>query len=721
MVSDVEMGVTPKTFRPGDLWGGLSASALVLPQAMAFGIALWSPYTHDPAAAALSGLVAAASLCFASGMAFGTRGLISSPTGPTLVLLSGAIAALAATGLSGEALVTATLLTVALGGLLQMLIGGFRLGHLIKYIPYPVVSGFMTGTAILMIMSQGRNLTGGGEIAIADGGWVPAATAAVTVAAMIWLPRWIRQLPGTALGLIAGTIAFHLFSLLTAGSLPANWVVGQLPAMADLRVGIDLSYLPQLPWALMVVSALALAVLASLDTLLTSVVADVSTGARHHSRRELIGQGAGHVFSAMLGGMAGAGTTGATLVAVNSGGRYWAGMVTGIAFLLLILFMGPVAAILPISVFAGIILHVAVFSMLDKDILLWLRTPQARRDGAISLIVIAVTVLYDLMVAVGLGVALATIDFIRSQVQTAVVNRRWSIGEHGSLRRRPNQHLELLTQHAEQIVAYELKGILFFGTTDHLFETMSEDLKRARYIVLDMQRVTGVDLTAIRLIEHMSGMLRARGGELILANVPASMGLIRQKGHRHERIVPYHANARLKTFSDGDQALEYAEECLLRDLGQPGAMAGFSVPLGDTELLVDFEPEARAKLEGYFDTVRIPAGDYLFRAGDEGSELFVILRGQIEVLLPYQQEAAMRLAKFGPGMCVGEVRFLEPGPRTADARASEDCVLAVLPHQVFRKLCKKHPELGLQLLLKLAHELSRNLRRADKKLRQLAS
>jgi len=538
---------------------------------------------------------------------------------------------------------------------------------------------------------------------------------------MIWLPRWIKQLPGTALGLVAGTLAFHLFTLFLPAGVPSQWVVGNLPPMSDIRVGVDLSYMPEFPWTLMFVSALALAVLASLDTLLTSVVADVATGARHHSRRELMGQGAGHMLASMLGGMAGAGTTGATLVAINSGGRYWAGVITGGTFLLLILFMGPVAAVLPISVFAGIILHVAFFGMLDKDILLWTRTPQARLDGIIALVVIAVTILYDLMVAVGLGVALAAIEFIRSQVQSAVVHRRWSIGEHGSLRRRPGQQVELLNQHAELIVGYELKGILFFGTTDHLFETMLEDLKRARYIVLDMQRVTQVDLTAIRLIEHMSGMLRARGGELILANVPASMGLIKQKGYRHERVVPYHANVRLRTFSDGDRALEYAEDCLLRDLGQPEAMAGFSISLGETELLADFEPEARSKLEGYFEKMDVPAGDYLFRYGDEGSELFVILRGQVEVLLPYQQEESMRLAKFGPGMCVGEVRFLEPGARTADARTTEDCELAVLRHDVFWQLCKKHPELGLQLLLGLAHDLGHNLRRADKKLRQLVS
>ena len=140
--------------RMGDVWGGLSASALVLPQAMAFGIALWSPYTHDPAAAAMSGLMAAACLCIVSGIFRGTEGLVAAPTGPTLVLLAGAIAALSASGLVGDVLITATLLTIAMAGVFQILIGALKLGHLIKYILYPVVSGFMTGIGVIILITS---------------------------------------------------------------------------------------------------------------------------------------------------------------------------------------------------------------------------------------------------------------------------------------------------------------------------------------------------------------------------------------------------------------------------------------------------------------------------------------------------------------------------------------------------------------------------------------
>jgi len=711
-----------KAFRAGDLWGGLSASALVLPQAMAFGIALWLPYARDPATAALSGLVAAACLCIASGLFFGTQGLVSAPTGPTLVLLSGVIAALKVAGLSGESLVTATLLTIAAAGVIQLLIGILELGYLIKFIPYPVVSGFMTGSAILMILSQSQVVMGGDvALTMRQGAWIPAVTAAVTMAGMIWLPRWIKQIPGTALGLIAGTLAFHLFSVMQSGPSPANWVVGTLPPVSSIHFGLDMFAIHQFPWLLILGSALALAVLASLDTLLTSVVADVSTGARHSARKELMGQGVGHLLASVSGGMAGAGTTGATLVAIESGGRYWAGLVAGISFILLILFMGPVASILPISVFAGIILHVAIFSMLDKDIVLWLKTPQARMDGLIALAVTGVTVFYDLMVAVGLGVALAAVEFIRAQMQSAVVHRRWNLDNRTSLRRRPTSACRALGKKPDSIIGYDLKGTLFFGTTDRLFDVMSGDLKRAKYIILDMRRVSQVDLTAIRLIEHMSGMMRERGGELILAHIPKSMGLVKREGHRHERIVPYHVNVRLRAFSDSDSALEYAEDHVLEAIGDQDVHGSPCVELINSELLAEFRKDEIAALAPFFHTLEVSAGDYLFRCGDQGEELFVILSGDVEILLPYSKRRRLRLAKFGPGMTVGEIAFLEPGKRTSDARATEDCKLAVLKHDALKRLCRKHHELGMRLLLSLGHDLSQDLRRVDAILRRLAS
>jgi len=709
---------------PGDIWGAVSAAALVLPQAMAFGITLWVPYTHEPAMAALSGLITAIFLCLASGIFRGTQGMVSAPTGPSLVLLAGAMAAYAATGLSGEALITATVLTIVLAGVFQALIGGLQLGHLIKYIPYPVVSGFMTGSAILMILSQSHAILGSEQLTMTQGAWIPFATAAATLASMIILPKYTQRIPGTVLGLVIGTLAFHLFAAMQNHALPEYWLVGHLPDISSMRSGVAAGSLTAgIPWLLVAGSALALAVLASLDSLLTSVVADVASGSRHNARRELMGQGVGHMLSGIFGGMAGAGTTGATLVAIQSGGRKWVGLVTGISILLLIVFMGAVAALLPISVFAGIILYVAIFGMLDKDILRWIKTPQSRIDAVIALIVTAVTVFNDLMVGVGVGVALAAAEFIRTQVQSAVIQRRWTSGERTSLRRRPKKEKECLIEHPHIIVGYELKGTLFFGTTDHLFEAVAKDLGsvNAQYIILDMRRVTQVDLTAVRLIEHMHGVLRQRNGELILASVPKSMGLVKREGSRHEKLIPYHKSVRLHTFIDSDRALEYAENCVIKQTCKLGTDDVRQLPLSQCELLSGFNDKEKEILQSYFHIQTVQANEYLFRGGDHGEALFVLISAEVEVLLKYEKRKRLRLATFGPGMTVGEITFLEPGPRSADGKVFKTGEVAVFSNKDFKRLSKSHADIGMRLLMRLGHDISKDLRMADAELRRLVS
>jgi len=706
----------------GDLWGGIAASALVLPQAMAFGIALWSPYTHDPASAALSGLIAATCLSVMSGLFRGTSGLVAAPTGPTMILLAGTIAALAATGLIGQQLVTATMLVVGMAGGIQLLVGILNLGHLVKFIPYPVVSGFMTGTAILMMNSQTDTLLGGNTgLALIEGAWIPLLTGFVTLASMLWVPHWVKRIPAPVIGLVFGSLTFHALAQLSGLTIPSVWVVGHLPNLRALNIGIDLNLIEHLPWKLMAASALALAVLASLDTLLTSVVADVSTNERHQAKKELMAQGTGHMLNALVGGMAGAGTTGATLVAIQSGGRLWAGLITGVCMLLLMLFMGPIAAVLPISMFAGIIFYVAIFGMFDKDIIRWIRTPQSRFDGSIALIVTLVTVFGDLMVAVGLGVGLAVVEFIYSQMESSSIHQRWDISSRSSLRRRVQAECECLANHQNAIIGYDLKGVLFFGTADHLYDLMQADLNQTEFIILDMRRVTQVDLTGLRMIEQMSGSMHQRGGELILSHVPKGMGLVKKHGLHHERFVPYHNDVHLRTFAHSDMAVEYAENQLLKKYSYSEHRIHQQVELGSAELLASFTHSEQKILSPFFNVHHIKSGTFLFSYGQFNDALFIILSGDVKVLLPYDKKKRVPLAVFGPGMAVGEISFLEPGPCGADARAMTDCKVAQIRHKNLMQLCKAHPQLGIRFLICLGHDLSEDLHLISAELRLLAS
>jgi len=692
----------------------------MLPQATAFGIALWAPYSQDPAIGAMAGLITAIALCFFSGLSGGTTGMVSSPTGPTMVLVAGALVSLSSKGMSGTELMTNIAIMLFITGILQIFIALSNGGRLIKYIPYPVIGGFMTGSAVLMINSQVvmLDLLSFDQI-IQQSLWIPWVTAAVTFAALSLLPKILPAIPGTVSGMLAGSIIFHLLVKLAGFTYPEQWVVGRLPDITSIQLIVPTS-LEHVPWAIILPVSLALAVLSSLDSLLTAVVADVATSHRHHAKRELAGQGVGQMFAALFGGIAGAGTTGASLVAIKSGGRYWAAVISALTFIMIIVLLGPVAALLPISVLAGIILHVAIIGMIERDILAWLKRRKTRMDAATALLVTGVTIAYDLMVAVGVGLLLATFHFIRAQVMASVVHRRSTIAQHPSLRKRSEKHRTLLNDNADLILIYELKGNLFFGTVDKLFEQISTELNRPVQIILDMARVQQVDLTAVKMLQQMADRLHQVKGELIFTNVRSGKGLSQKVEKTLRKISPHHTgDYPVKTFIDADEAIEYAENKLLQQLGKDQKHIT-TVELKDSDLCHGLSDDVLAMLQAVMTKITLKSGETLFKTNDKGTELFVVSSGEIDVLLPYSQHHYKRLAKFGAGTFFGEIVFLKPGPRTAEARAIHDSELLVLDSEGFQKIKEQNPEAAIKLVMRLARELSDRLRWSDTELRRLS-
>lgn len=702
-----------------DVWAGIAAAAVVLPQAMAFGVALVSPAGIEPATGAFAGLGAAAALCLASGFAGGTRALISAPTGPTLVLLSGAVAQLAAAGLGGSGLLGGLGVVVILTGLFQILIGLTGGGRLIKFIPYTVVAGFMTGSAILMVLSQLGPLAGEGAASnLGPWRWLPVLTAAVTLALVRLVPRWISAVPGTIAGLVGGTLFFQLAAAVSPHTVPDGWVVGVLPGVESFGFRPTGASLGVLPWAALLLPAVTLAVLASLDTLLTSVIADVRTGARHDARRELLGQGGGHILSGLLGGMAGAGTTAATLVAVRTGGRRWAGVCAGLGFLVLLSVGGPVGTLLPISALAGIVLHVAI-GMVERDIVAWARRRRTRADAIIALLVTAVTVGYDLMLAVGVGVAIAVVLFVRAQVKTPVIHRRSTAIERRSVRVRADAERALLDRHGDRIVLYELRGNLFFATAEQVFSELALDLDRPAWIILHLRRVHQVDLTGIKLLQQIANRLDDHGGELVFCEVHRGAGLGHKVKKTLRKISPTHV-VEVRTFNGSDEALEYAEDALLAELGVAPRDRARRVGLERTDLCRTMSPEQIESFSRMLQPRVVKEGEKVFSAGDEGEELFIVAAGEIDLLLPTTPHHHKRLAKCGPGTLFGEIAFLEPGTRTADAVAVSDSELLTLLRPTFKRLADEHPDTARAVLAALARIQSERLRWAAREIGRLA-
>ncbi|HOW77211.1 MAG TPA: SulP family inorganic anion transporter [Candidatus Competibacteraceae bacterium] len=703
-----------------DLRGGLVAAAVVLPQATAFGVTVFAPFL-GAASGALAGLIGAILLLFISGVVGGAVGVISGPTGPSMALLTGTTVILTASGLPPATLVLALLAVTLLAGLLQLLIALAGGGRLMKFIPYPVIAGLATGTGLLLMQSQIKPLLGlHHQTTWSQWHWLPVTVTVVAFGAARLIPRLLPRIPGPIAGLLAGTALFQLIiSSARLPAMPEHWVVGALPALSEFH----LTALPReawltLPWPVILHAAFALAILSSLNTLLASVLADTTTGLRHNARRELLAQGVGQIAVGLAGGLAGSASVGATATAVQAGARRWAAFTAGLLLLLILLFSGPVGQWLPTSALAGIIIASAL-NLLETDIIAWARRPRTRLDAVVAVLVAGVTVGYDLMAAVLVGLSIAILLFIRAQSQLPIIHRRLTAIERPSVRQRPSEQAGRLAQHGDRIVMYQLRGTLFFAKTDQLFEEMLPDLDRSAWVILHLRRVMQIDLSSVRLLQQIAARLEAHGGELLFCEVRQDLGLGRDVERTLRKISLRPGRLNVHTFTSADQALEYAENALLNTLGVATTVLERRIDLAEMDLCRDMQPLELAEFAAVLRPRELDSGERLFAAGDGGAELYLVLRGRIDIRLPATVDRYKRLAIYGPGTVFGEIAFLDPGPRAAEAVAVRPTELRVLNRADFNQLRKTHPDAAITLLLALGRLQSQTLRWSAREIQRL--
>ncbi len=465
----------------GDLFGGLTAGVVALPLALAFGVAA--------GAGAAAGLYGAIALGLVAALLGGTKMQISGPTGPMTVVFASTLIAL------GGNLALA-MAAVLIGGALQIVLGMIRAGGLVRFIPYPVVSGFMSGIGIIIILLQIAPLVG-----------APSLSAPLT--AVLSLPATLAAVNGQALilALLTLVIVFRtpiavsrvvpapLVALvaLTALAVAADFDV---PVIGAIPTGLPTFVLPQFSlesWTTVLFLGATLAVLGSIDSLLTSLVADSVTRTRHNSNRELIGQGVGNMLCAFVGGLPGAGATMRTVVNIKSGGRGRASGVTHALFLLaLLLGAAPLAADIPLAVLAGILIKVGV-DILDYRLLKLVRSAP-RADIVVMATVFGLTVFVDLIIAVGAGVVLSMGLVIHRLIEQASL-RIWPADANSS-------------GMDGQVRVLEISGPFFFGSTSQLLDRVDQ-VMGTRAVVFDCSRVPFMDLSAEFTLEEMIEGLKA--------------------------------------------------------------------------------------------------------------------------------------------------------------------------------------------------------------------
>ncbi len=724
----------------GDAWGGLASTLVSLPASLAFGVAIYAPL--GPAYAgqgALAGVLGAAAIGIVAPLFGGTERLVSGPCAPAAAVMGALALELGSPhggGAPPERVLLLLTLTALLSGGLQVVYGLLGGGTLIKYIPYPVVTGYLSGVGVVIFLKQLHGLFGfPKEMSNWQGltsptAWRPSGLVVglVTIAVMLAAARLTKAVPAAILGLVSGAscyFALGLFDhrLLTladnhlvigamggAGSSPLAAVAGRFGALGHLGLG-DVR--------LLLMPALTLSVLLSIDTLKTCVVVDALTRTRHASNREIIGQGIANLASAAIGGVPGAGTSGATLVNIASGGcTRRSGVIEGVLVLVSYLALGGLVAWAPIGALAGILVVVA-YRMVDWGSLRLLRQRSTLLDFGVVASVIAVAVSVGLVSASGTGIALSILLFIREQVRGTVIHRKTYGNQVFSRQKRLPEEMAILMRRGGETLVCELAGSLFFGTTDQLFTELEADLKTRRFVILDMRRVRSVDLTAVHMLEQCEAQLRERGGALVFSSVPKTLPSGENLRAYFDEVGFASTERPVRLFDQLTDALEWTEDLILDEEGRARVAEETLLGLRDIDFLKGRKEDTLQQLAACAVERSYAAGERIFRQGDVGDEIFLVRRGKVRIALRFGEGLEHHVATFGRGDAFGDIAFLDGGARSADAVALTPTDLLVLSRGRFDLLAEQHPRLGHHFFVALARSLAIRLRQADAEIRVL--
>jgi len=551
----------------GDIFGGITAGIVALPLALAFGIQAFGGI-DDPAASsmgALAGLIGATLLGFFASLFGGTHSQISGPTGPMTVITAALISGVWASQQSMSAVLISMSLAGLFCGLFQIVFGIIKLGKYVRYIPYPVLSGFMSGIGVIIILQQIYPLIGlKSPVLVVDmitqlperiAGGISLAALFLglgTIAIIYLFPLITKKIPSTLVALLVMTIIALFCNMdekLLIGSIPAGF---PMPFFA--KEGISLS---GLNWGEIlkasIIPGLTLAGLGSIDTLLTSVVADNITKTHHNSNRELVGQGIGNMISGLFCGIAGAGATMRTVVNVKSGGRSQiSGMVHSLLLLAVLLGLGRFVRYVPLSVLAGILITVG-WGIIDfkgfKDLL---KIPRA--DAVVLIIVFLLTVFVDLLTAVGIGMVIACVLFMKRA--SDLVEGGYSSSEMTNFDKESPWSDEggIPDEMRHKIYIQRLNGPIFFGTITKFQNVMNDVPEDAKIVIIRMRLVSFMDQSGLYAMETAIKDLQDRGVMVLMTIIqPQPMYMLKTMNLIPDLVPEDHT---FKTFEDCTEFLK---------------------------------------------------------------------------------------------------------------------------------------------------------------------
>jgi len=717
----------------GDLSGAVSAAIISIPLSIGYGIIVYGPLGVEFLPfAALLGIYGCLIGGICASLLGGTDIQITAPKAPLSLILAAFVAPLALSlqipdvASRNILIVGLASLCVLIAGIIQFLFGKLGLGNLVKYVPYPVVSGFMNGIGLILILEQIAPLVGArGHISLFEVFYNPTVVQPLTlivglttIVVIFCARRFIKAVPASLIGLAFGTALFYALKNI-AGAAALGPVIGNfsfqwpkpdiLPRAFKLMWNVDLTVL----FTRILITGIVLGAIGALESLLSSVAADNIAGTRHNSNKELIGQGVGNMLNALFSALPSAGSELHNMANYRAGGRTRrSSLLCVLLILLIVMTLGSVIGKIPLTVIAGIIVSVGL-GLFDKwtfDLFrkLLRATDQRKRivaNLAVTMVVVVITVCVNLIVAVLIGIAIASGLFV-ARMGKSIIKRHYSGDLVRSKKVRSIKNNMLLEERGKGIIVYELNGPLFFGSADNLARQIEGAVKDYTYCILDMKRVNEIDSTGAKILGQINKKVTASGKYLLisylidnpsLADTLKAMGVYKMLGEDC-------------FFIDTDTALEWAEDHVLTKSLELAGASG-AIQFDQMEILRDFNPQEIQALERKLTRKTFNKGEIIVKEGDTDRNLFFLVKGLVSVRIHLpESDRYKRLITYSAGVTFGEMAFLDGGPRSADVWSDEDSETYVLSPDVFDVLQAESPQIAIKLIRNIALEMSDRLR-----------
>lgn len=713
---------------------GLSVALTVLGTCLAAGVlvfgALGPDYVRLGAAAGVYGAIfggacaaAAARSSFILWTPQTTIGLVQASLAASLI----GIPYFAANHSAAE---IAMVLCVALTGLLQILFGLAGLAKIIKYMPHPVLAGFMNGVSVSILLSQVKQFVSVEGLVAGGASLITRPTMFAFVLALVafifWFETQTKKISAPLAGLIVGLSFYHAARYLfpefdlgpTLGRLPVAFPPS-LPLSGILAPTTVTALLDALPS--IVTIAAAMVVVGTFQSLLAFRMAENFVGTPIPAGRGLIALGLGDLASAAVGGLAISVAVPQTAASFRGGGRTrLVGLTVSLSLLLLAVLLPDLLGAIPLAVIIALLIVVAI-SVFDRWSVQQIRallhaSSAAERwricyDLAVVLVVMGVIIATSVVPGILAGFVAACLTFVMRMSQPIVRRRLSGINTH-SQRVRTAEDNARLRDSGERRRILSLNGVLFFGNAETLSREVLKTFANADTVILDCRNVTDIDASGANIIRELVEKSRKLGKLLWFSNVPM---LYRKTIERAVGDVKTSS-----VFSDLESALEAAENSVLAAQQRASKLELVQVP--DHDLVRGLDDVDLAAFTGLLTKRAYSKGTILAAEGDPGDRMWVIMKGSVDIRLRVSDErGTRRIASLGAGTTVGEMALIENTTRSANIIAAEDIECWELNRDAYDRMMRDHPQIGAKLLTNLFREAARRIRRTSEQLREAES